>query len=224
MDATNRSLGDWVTGAGKVAWRIRNRFAVPLYRRQYKQTHPLGEWKIEIGPGRWPTDGYFHVDTWQWGPHLEAIAKMWALPVPDRAATEVRSIHALEHADGPKLIKTLEEWRRVLVPGGKVHVSVPNGPAIMRAFEKATVAEKWPLMGSILGTYTGPQRQDLSALRSRTDHQFVFDHDVLEWALQQAGFAEVVDLTEQEDDRHSLAWRPMVERYSLIMEAVTPST
>ena len=47
----------------------------------------------------------------------------------------------------------------------------------------------------------------------------VFDRDVLSWALREAGYTGVEDLTEIADDRHSLAWRPLVDHYSLIMRA-----
>jgi hypothetical protein len=107
----------------------------------------------------------------------------------------------------------------VLVRGGKVHISVPNAPAIMQAFEHAAVSEQWPPMGSRLGMYCNPDDRDPAALRLRADHQIVFDRTVLEWPLREAGFTEITDETEHLDDRHSLAWRPLVDRYSLIVTA-----
>ncbi len=47
----------------------------------------------------------------------------------------------------------------------------------------------------------------------------MFDRELLRWALSEAGFSEIVDRTDEDDDRHSVAWRHMVERYSLIMRA-----
>jgi hypothetical protein len=190
---------------------------MPVRRRRYAATVPRGSWRIEIGSGLYPTAGYFHVDVSPWNPHLEAAAPMWQLPLPDAVAIEVRAIHSLEHAQPPRLVETLREWRRVLTRGGKVHISVPNAPAIMEAFQQAAISEKWPLMGSMLGMYCTPDDRDPSALQLRADHQIVFDRAVLEWALREAGFTEITDETEHLDDRHSLAWRHLVERYSLIM-------
>lgn len=180
---------------------------------------PLGGWRVEIGSGMHPTDGYFHIDKWPWSPHLEAIAPMWRLPLPDAIATEVRAIHSLEHVEPPRLIETLAEWRRVLVQGGTVHVSVPNAPAIMAAFEKASVPEKWPLMGSILGMYCNVNDRSPKALELPADHQIVFDRDVLAWALREGGFGEIADLTSEIEDRHTVGWESMVPAYSLIMRA-----
>jgi len=144
---------------------------------------------------------------------------MWDLPFPDAWAVEIRGIQTLEHVHPSKLLDTLREWRRVLVPGGLAHVSVPNGPAIMRAFADAPVAEKWPLMGSILGMYCGPELRDPGAIWHAADHQLVLDFPMLEWAFQEAGFHHVLDVSAQEDDRHSHAWRSMVPDYCLAVDA-----
>lgn len=198
---------------------LRNRSGLRSRRRRYLATVSSSERRVEIGSGYYPTSGYFHIDANPWLPHLEAVAQMWDLPLPDGWAVEVRAIHSLEHVVPPRLIDTLTEWRRVLARGGTAHISVPNGPAIMAAFERAAIPEKWPLMGSILGMYCNDESRDPRQLRLRSDHQIVFDRDVLSWALREAGYTGVEDLTEIADDRHSLAWRPLVDHYSLIMRA-----
>jgi predicted SAM-dependent methyltransferase len=179
--------------------------------------------KIEIGPGNFALPGYLHVDVWPWSPHLEAVAPAWDLPFADGWAEEIRSVHSLEHVEPPRLAETLTEWRRVLQPGGKLHVSVPNGPAIMRSYLSAEGGEKWPLMGSLLGMYCNPAVREPTELTRRSDHQIVFDAQLLHAALEQAGFVDIVDRTTESDDRHSVGWRPMVDYYSLIMEARRPT-
>ena len=175
--------------------------------------------RIEIGPGPYPTSGFIHMDIFPWGPHLEAVGPMWALPFPNDWATDIRAIHALEHVHPSQLEDTLAEWRRVLAPGGKVLISVPNGPAIMEAFKRASVPEKWPLAGSLLGMYCGPELRDPRQLAARSDHQIVFDWDVLSWALETAGFSDVQNLSDDWKDRHSAAWDPIVKQYSLVAQA-----
>jgi hypothetical protein len=207
-----------VKGARPRQWarRLASRATVPVRRRRYLRGGPR---RLEVGSGDHPTEGCFHVDIYPWAPHLEAIAPMWKLPLPDNWAVELRATHSLEHVEPPRLVETLLEWRRVLAPGGFVQVSVPNGPAIMAAFTRAPLEDKWPLMGSLLGMYCNPESRAPESLRLRSDHQLVFDRDVLAWALTTAGFSDIEDLTEGADDRHSVAWRPLVDRYSLIMRA-----
>ena len=179
----------------------------------------IGSRRIEIGPGPHPTPGFVHMDIDPYGPHLEAIGVMWRLPFRSDWATEIRAIHALEHVHPSQLVDTLLEWHRVLQAGGKVLISVPNAPAIMRAFERVPVPEKWPLLGSILGMYCDAGIRSAGALTVRSDHQIVFDWPLLEWALQAAGFGAIENLSDRWTDRHSRAWSLVVPRYSLVATA-----
>lgn len=179
----------------------------------------VGTRRIEIGPGPHPTPGYLHMDISPLEPHLEAIGPMWDLPFPDHWASEIRAIQCLEHVHPSRLEDTLREWHRVLAPGGRVLISVPNGPAIMEAFARAPVPEKWALLGSVLGMYCGPAIRDPRELTVRSDHQIIFDWPMLAWALESTGFRELEDLSRVWRDRHSEAWGPVVETYSLVARA-----
>lgn len=183
----------------------------------------IGSRKVEIGGGPHAQRGYLHVDIDPAAHHLEWKAAAWDLPLPDGWATEVVAIHALEHVEPPRLVDTLAEWRRVLAPGGKVRVSVPNGPALFAAFSALPVEQKWPVMGSLLGMYCGPQSQDPRELQVRSDHQLIFDEPLLRWAFEQAGFEAITDLTGRVEDRHAAGWRDLVPDYSLIVEARKPA-
>jgi hypothetical protein len=106
-----------------------------------------------------------------------------------------------------------------LASGGTVLISVPNGPAIMDAFRDASVPEKWPLLGSILGMYCGPDLRDPRGLTVASDHQVVFDWPLHEAMLLLAGFQNVANISDEWKDRHSEAWRPVCRDYSLVVRA-----
>jgi SAM-dependent methyltransferase len=178
----------------------------------------IGSRRLEIGGGPHAQRGYLHVDVDPGAHHLEWVAPAWDLPLPDGWASEIVAVHALEHVHPAQLIDTLAEWRRVLAPGGRVQVHVPNGPALFEAFTDAAVPEKWPLMGSLLGMYCGPEVRDPRGLEKRSDHQLIFDEPLLRWALEESGFAEVRDLTGAVADRHTLGWDGLVRDYSLVAE------
>ena len=182
----------------------------------------IGSHRIEIGGGPHAQRGYLHVDIDPGAHHLEFIAPAWKLPFPDGWATEIVAVHALEHVEPARLVPTLAEWRRVLAPGGRVQVHVPNGPALFRAFEAAPVERKWPIMGSLLGMYCGPDARDPRDLTLRSDHQLIFDSPMLLWALSEAGLTGVRDLTGEVSDRHTGGWAGIVEDYSLIAEGRAP--
>jgi SAM-dependent methyltransferase len=182
----------------------------------------VGSRRLEIGGGPHAQAGYLHVDIDPGAHHLEWVAPAWDLPLPDDWASEIVAVHALEHVEPARLVATLAEWRRVLAPGGLVRVHVPNGPALMKAFMERPVEEKWPIMGSLLGMYCGPEVRDPRGLQSRSDHQLVFDAPLLLWALQEGGFTAARDLTGEVEDRHSAGWSELVPDYSLIAEARKP--
>jgi SAM-dependent methyltransferase len=183
----------------------------------------IGSTRLEIGGGPHALRGFLHVDIDPGAHHLEWVAPAWSLPLPDAWATEIVAVHALEHVPPARLVETLQEWRRVLAADGRVEVHVPNGPALMDAFVARPVAEKWPIMGSILGMYCSPDVRDPGGLDRRSDHQLIFDVPLLSWALETAGFAAVRDLTGATEDRHTGPWRELVPDYSLIAEARNPA-
>ena len=182
----------------------------------------VGSRKLEIGGGPHAQPGYLHVDIDPGAHHLEWNAAAWDLPLPDDWASEIVAVHALEHVAPARLVETLVEWRRVLAPGGRVQVHVPNGPALFAAFVTLPVEKKWPVMGSLLGMYCGPGAREPVALALRSDHQLIFDEPLLRWALEEAGLDEVRDLTGGVRDRHDEAWSELVPEYSLIAEARKP--
>ena len=68
---------------------------------------------------------------------------------------EVYASHVLEHFDyKDQLIATLREWCRVLVPGGMLHVSVPDMDTLARLFlerQRLSLEERYMVMRMIFG-------------------------------------------------------------------------
>lgn len=67
--------------------------------------------------------GWVNVDL---NPLLPEVVKldMGDLPYPDGTIEEIVSSHSLEHVKEPQ--KFIHEWNRVLRPGGKLVIAVPN--------------------------------------------------------------------------------------------------
>ncbi len=215
-----------------------HRFSTPLRRRYYCEgkgraavprlpravrtrlglddASAVGSRRIEIGGGPFPQPGYVHVDIDPHARHLEAFAPAWKLPFPDGWASEILAIHSLEHVHPKMLLPTLREWNRALAPGGRVQVHVPNTPELVESFLSSPVEGKWATMGSVLGMYCNPDVRDPDELTVRSDHQLMFDWELLSWALTSAGFVEPEDLTETVVDRHTESWREVVPHYSLV--------
>jgi hypothetical protein len=59
-------------------------------------------------------------------------APMWDIPVPDNSVEEIWSSHTLEHAPMAKVPETLKEWLRILKPGARAIIQVPNFDYVAR--------------------------------------------------------------------------------------------
>jgi predicted SAM-dependent methyltransferase len=208
-------LGHRVFGCLPSAWRTRLGLDDDAARRSRR---------VEIGAGPHPQPGYIHVDVDPDAADLEVRAVAWDLPFPTAWATEILAIHSLEHIPPNRLHATLTEWHRVLRPNGLLRVHVPNSPALMNVYVTATtVAEKWRMSGALLGMYCGPDARGPDDLAVPSDHQILFDREMLEASLLDAGFADPVDLTQATMDRHNVDWRHVLDRYSLVLEARKPA-
>jgi len=100
--------------------------------------------KLEIGSGNRPLDNYEHLDIDPKCPHLEYVAPMDNIPVPDRTFDKVKSIHVIEHQSWRDSKKILSEWHRVLVPGGELYIATPNLKFIAEMFlDGLAGGDKW---------------------------------------------------------------------------------
>lgn len=82
--------------------------------------------KLEIGAGEYPDPAFdIHVDLLRL-PGIDLVCRMDELPFADRRFAAVRANHVLEHQSWQLIVPTLQEWARVLVPGGVLEVGVPD--------------------------------------------------------------------------------------------------
>lgn len=79
--------------------------------------------KLDIGCGDFKREGYLGVDPFV---ATDYQAPMWELPFEDDSIEAIYSSHALEHISKFEVPLTLDEWRRVLMPGGAIEIHVPD--------------------------------------------------------------------------------------------------
>lgn len=75
------------------------------------------------GAVRWPTTG----------PSATTLVFDEELPLPDSSIDRILLVHLLEHAESPR--ETLKEIWRVLAPGGRLVIVVPNRRGVWARFE-----------------------------------------------------------------------------------------
>lgn len=116
---------------------------------------------VEIGPANKP----LHPDAWtvdiepKWNPDM--VASQDNLSFADNSIEMIIASHVLEHTENTR--KTLNEWMRILVFGGKIAICVPHGEDV-----------NWETLGT----------SDLT-------HEQLFTEKTLELYLKHAGFKNV---------------------------------
>lgn len=98
--------------------------------------------KLNIGAGSTVLPGFTAIDR-------KLGSEAYPLPYPDGAVDEIRASHILEHFTFADAQTALKEWVRVLKPGGRIRLAVPD----LDAHDKAD-PDEWPFI--ILGGQTGP--------------------------------------------------------------------
>lgn len=102
----------------------------------------------------------------------------------DDSIDEIYASHVLEHLSHNKeMVLALREFLRILRPGGKLSVSVPDMMELARAFcaEDLTTGDRFKISRLIFGG----QRDAYDG------HKFGFSYDVLERILEEVGFRDI---------------------------------
>ena len=154
------------------AWRFRS--------RDFPRD-PNGLIRLHIGCGEIAAPGFVNIDARRY-PHVHLVTKdLFRLhAVPDGQASLVYMCHVLEHVPYAQLDQVLREMRRVLAPGGKLRLSVPDFELVLSIYEQSARNPD-----AIVGPLMGGQDYAFNF------HYNVFSEANLMPALRRTGFAEV---------------------------------
>jgi hypothetical protein len=97
-------------------------------------TAPDGRLRLHVGCGTVDAPGFVNIDLLE-APHVHVQGPIDDLSVfPDGCAELVYACHCLEHFGFRRSRSILEEWVRVLRPGGILRLAVPDFAVIARAY------------------------------------------------------------------------------------------
>jgi len=168
-----RKLSEW-------AERLERRLVPRFYpRRDIRPLLDRDEVKIYFGCGKKRLPGWINVDKF---PTLGAdvVLDSAALNLASDSVDEIYSSHMIEHLPHDQFEQLLDEWYRVLKPGGKLTLRCPNFIWHVQQFlEAADYESRWARLEFIFGmSQFGPglyHRNGFSAERLRrilTTHGF----------------------------------------------------
>jgi predicted SAM-dependent methyltransferase len=141
--------------------------------------------KLHIG-GWVRTDGWEVLDA-NPGPAVDHVGDAGDLTrFPDATFDTIYASHVLEHFDyKDALARTLREWWRVLQPGGKLFVSVPDLvtlASLLVVKDQFSLEERFQIMRMLFGGHA--DQHDY--------HQVGLDADFLATFLGEAGFVKLM--------------------------------
>jgi hypothetical protein len=132
--------------------------------------------KLDLGSGDAPCEGYTTVDAYDEDADVKAL--LWELPYADGIAEEVRCFHALEHVPLARVAPTLTEFYRVVAPGRRLRLEVPDLDWVCRRWLENPDVDG---LNYIFGNQANAGQF----------HQTGFTGKTLHAALSVAGFVEV---------------------------------
>jgi len=81
--------------------------------------------KLHLGCGSNIKEGYLNTDIYK-GSGIDEIFSMSDIPYKDDSFEEIYCEHALEHLDHYEALEAIKEMNRILQPGGKLILKIPN--------------------------------------------------------------------------------------------------
>ena len=164
--------------------------------------------KLHLGCGKRFLPGFVHVDIADFS-HIDHRALAERLPfIANESAALIYSSHMLEYWDRVEVMAVLQEWRRVLKPGGTLRLAVPDFDKLLEVYAKTGDLNR--ILGPLFG------RMDVG-LEKPIYHKTTYTFDTMKSLLESAGFADVRRydwrkvLPEGFDD-HSQAYFPHMDR------------
>jgi predicted SAM-dependent methyltransferase len=173
------------------------------------QKLPPGKVKLHVGCGKRYLPGFVHVDLADF-PHIDHRRRVDQLDIfSDGAAELIYASHVLEYFDRLEAGHLLAEWRRVLCPGGRLRLAVPDFVALAEVYFRRRNLDL------ILGPLYG--RMEVEGTGQVIYHKTVYDLESLKMLLEECGFSAVRrydwrQTIHRDYDDHSQAYIPHLDK------------
>ena len=174
--------------------------------RKYIQTHQVR--KLQIGAGPIAIPGWLGTDL-RAGDGVVFLDATKPFPFEDDTFDYIHSEHMIEHLTWHQGLAMLRECWRVLKPGGTIRVATPDLKVLVSLYGYRTnpLAERY--MRWVTDLYLGGIQVYMPAFVINSafyiwGHKFVYDEEVLEMTLRDAGFIDIRHYAPGESDDENL--------------------
>lgn len=146
--------------------------------------------KLNLGCGNKRIEGYVNVDIVKI-PEVDEVFNFYEIPYQDNTISAISSEHSLEHVSAQKARDAIKEWFRVLEPGGKLELYIPDLELCAKGYvegnNKRTIngfrEKDWYKM-----TLYGAQRAENGSDAEHQFHLTGFSKEEIKTLLEEAGF------------------------------------
>ena len=149
--------------------------------------------KLNLGSGGVSYDKFLSVDMYD--KRAQVKMDITKLDFEDSSVSEILASHVFEHLNPYHVSDILKEWCRVLKPGGKIVMEMPDIEKCCKRFATATKAERYGIMNVIYGSVntTGDGGPD----NITSPHLFGWWPEALYDHMVGAGFMNIKFMDEQ---------------------------
>jgi predicted SAM-dependent methyltransferase len=142
---------------------------------------------IGCGPNIYPQ--FINLD-YSWQPGINICWDITKKPYPlsNDSLDGIFTEHCLEHISVPACQKNLEEFHRLLKPGGTLRIVVPDAEIYYTIYNKRLNGEKIAMPYE--ESYISPNAR-INGLFRNHGHQFIYDFETFRIMLQKAGFKDI---------------------------------
>lgn len=138
--------------------------------------------KLHLGCGKRHIPGFVHVDQSTF-PHVDHVQDIRDLKnFADGSASLVYACQVIEYFDREEVVPVLQEWLRVLAPGGILRLSVPNFAVLAKLYQ-AGIGLDW-FLGTLYGRIPDGQGGHIY-------HRTTYDEPSLKKLLESLGMVDV---------------------------------
>jgi predicted SAM-dependent methyltransferase len=202
----------------------------PAYKRQVRDLARRTQLRVHLGCGNALLPGWINLDCYPPTP-VESVEMLTldlrrGLPIADRSVTALFSEHFLEHLPFETVRSViLPEIKRVLEPGGKIRIGIPNGEYFIDQYVAYRAGQRDQVFEE--NRHNKTPMTMLNEIAHGYGHYFVYDFETFRGMLLAAGFVKVrrcepldtVVVDFKEKDRVD-PWRKAM---TLIVEAESPA-
>lgn len=166
-------------------WYIKRRYIVPELPKNAD-----GKTYINLGSGIHTSKEFINIDTLPF-PWVHYVNEVQCLQMmADNTADLIYASHLAEHIPRNEVIDALQEWYRVLKPGGVLRIGVPDFDALIKIYSLSE------------NNVHSIENQLLGQECPYDDHHTIWNYAFAEEVLKKAGFSHVRMWDPETADHH----------------------